>query len=102
MTAPSQVRQELFARLGYKPLHRGWANLEILFGLTAAGLGLFLGQWSVTREEWALTAPALALFVLGGYLALAGNRSHLYRSSNELTALLVEEIRHQNDKGSPA
>ena len=32
--------------LGYKPLNRTWAKLEILFGLTAAGIGLLLGNWA--------------------------------------------------------
>jgi hypothetical protein len=41
------------------------------------------------------------LFVLGGYLALAGSRSHLYQSSNELTAFLLEELHRQKNEGSP-
>jgi hypothetical protein len=38
--------------------------------------------------------------VCARYLALAGRRSHLYQSSNELTAFLVEEIRRGSDKSS--
>ena len=31
----------------------------------------------------------VVLFVLGGYLAMAGNRSHLYQSNNLLAAWIV-------------
>jgi hypothetical protein len=82
--------------LGHKPLTRPWAKAEILLGLLAAGLGIFLGDWAFGRAGeslWPLTAAGLLLFVLGGYLALAGHRSHLYQSGNELVAYLAEEIR---------
>jgi hypothetical protein len=36
------------------------------------------------------------LFILGGYLALAGHRSHIYQSNNELAAYLAGEIRTLN------
>jgi hypothetical protein len=36
----------------------------------------------------------MALFGLGGYLALAGQRSHLYRRHNRNTLLLIDEIRN--------
>ena len=49
--------------------------------------------------SWELLLAALALVVLGGYLALAGHRSHLYQSQNELTAYLTEELRRWNEKG---
>lgn len=94
---------ELRAALGYKRLSRTWAKLEILLGLFAAGTGLFLGDWSFSRSgsemEWGLPAAGVVLFVFGGYLALAGHRSHLYQSSNEQTAYLAELIRSMNDKG---
>ena len=65
-----------------------------LFG-TRLSIGMLLGDWAVSRQTvqlpWA--GAALVLFMLGWYLALAGTRSHLYRSMNDLTALLVEEIR---------
>ena len=94
-----QLLNELHTRLGYKRLHRTWAKLEIVLGLTAAGGGLFLGDWSLARPEpeppWLTAAAGLALFVLGFYLALAGHRSHLYQSANERLALLIEELRQQ-------
>ena len=93
----------LHSRLGYQPLNRTWAKLEIFLGLCAAGAGILLGDWALSRPpaqvEWGLAAGGLALFVLGGYLALAGHRSHLYQSSNDPTAFLAEEIRRLRDKG---
>jgi hypothetical protein len=95
-------KDELLADLGFKRLNLVSAKLEVLFGLTAAGVGLLVGNWAVAEHDWPIAAAALALFVLGGYLAMAGHRSHLYQSSNQLTAHLVDEIRHRKDKGSPA
>jgi hypothetical protein len=46
-----------------------------------------------------LLGCALALCVLGSYLAMAGHRSHLYQSLNEQTKLLQQAIHHLNDKG---
>ncbi|MCI0459129.1 MAG: hypothetical protein L0Z62_19405 [Gemmataceae bacterium] len=75
-----------------------WAKIEIFLGLTAAGLGLFLGNWLLTRPQaeidWPLVAAGLTLFVLGGYLALAGQRSHLYRSNLLTAAALAEAIQN--------
>jgi hypothetical protein len=80
-----------------------WAKAEIFLGLTAAGVGLFGGVWQVSRPagelDWSITAAALALWVLGGYLALAGQRSHLYRSNIELAASLREELRRLQEQG---
>jgi hypothetical protein len=94
---------DLHAKLGYKRLNRTWAKLEILLGLSVAGAGMLLGDWALTRNgadaEWVLAAAGLVLFVLGGYLALAGHRSHLYQSGNERTAYLAEILRPMNDKG---
>ncbi len=90
----------LLRGLGYKPLNRAWAKAEILLGLSAAGGGLLIGSWAVRAAsvEWLLAVGGLILFVLGGYLALAGSRSHLYQSSNELTSLLLHEIQRLHKK----
>jgi hypothetical protein len=103
---PTEDKQRLIAQvqtaLGYKLLSRTWAKVEVLLGLSATGLGLFLGDWAVSRPaevEWPFAVVALVLFVLGCYLALAGHRSHLYQSSNELTALLLEHLRRLEGKG---
>jgi hypothetical protein len=89
------------SRLGYKPLSRGWAKIEIILGLGAVGGGLLLGSWAFSRPvvEWAYGAVGWALILLGGYLALAGHRSHLYQSTNEQTAYLTAVI-HETDKGA--
>ena len=90
------------ARLHRRPLNRTWAKVEILLGLTAAGIGLLLGNWSLAcgagPVDWGFAASALALFVLGSYLALAGHRSHLYQSMNEQTAFLTGEIERLKNK----
>jgi hypothetical protein len=96
MTDPNQHLADLHAALGYRRLNPTWAKLEIVLGLFAAGAGLFLGQWALARPipdiAWGLAAAGLALFVLGGYLALAGHRSHLYLSLNAHTAHLAARI----------
>jgi hypothetical protein len=88
---------EIHDRLGYRRVNLVWAKVEIVLGLLAAGIGLLLGMWIVHQPladlPWRLAVLALVLFVLGGYLTLAGHRSHLYKAANERLALLVEEIR---------
>ena len=85
--------------LGLKRLNPLWAKLEILFGLLAVAIGLVCAaKFAVMLQEqvpeWAWLGPVL-LIVLGGYLALAGHRSHLYQSNNRLAAHLAELIRSQ-------
>jgi hypothetical protein len=75
---------ELHAKLGHKWLSRTFAKLEIFVGLGAVSAGLWLNG--------GMFAPVL--FALGGYLALAGHRSHIYQSNNELAAYLAGEIRN--------
>ena len=98
MTSTGDKIAKLHAALGYKPLNRTWAKAELLLGLSATGIGLLLGTWAVSRPadvEWFFASLGVALFVLGSYLAMAGHRSHLYQSNNELTALLLEHIERQ-------
>jgi hypothetical protein len=87
----------LHTELGYRRLNKFWAKLEIVFGLLAAGSGLLVGAWAVSRSpepNIEYTGIGLILFILGGYLALAGSRSHLYQSNNRLAAYLAEIMRH--------
>jgi hypothetical protein len=101
MASKQQELSRLHTDLGYKPLTRAWAKIEILFGLAAGGAGLLLGNWALVRAgdmEWGFIYSALGLFVLGGYLALAGHRSHLYQSNNELIAYLMSEIQRLQQK----
>lgn len=88
-----QALTRLHDALGLKRLNRLWAKLEILLGLSAAGFGIFLGLGAVpglAGTSWPQFGAALVLFVLGGYLAMAGSRSYLYQSNNALAAYLAE------------
>src|SRR5436190_20629314 len=62
-------------------LGRAWAKIEILLGLLAASAGQFLGIWQLTGGKGELNLllvlAGMALIVFGGYLTLAGHRSHL-------------------------
>ncbi len=91
-----QALRDVHTALGHKQLSRGWAKAEIVLGLAAAGVGNLLGSYAVVATggvDWGSAGASVALFVLGGYLALAGHRSHLYQSNNELTAYLAEAVR---------
>jgi hypothetical protein len=101
MAQDRQTEIDLHTRLGYKRLSRTWAKAELFLGLAAAGAGLFLGVWAVTRTEsaWEFAIGGWVLFVLGSYLTLAGHRSHLYQSGNERAAYLAEEIRRLKGEG---
>jgi hypothetical protein len=97
---PADALARLHRDLGLKPLFAVWAKLEILLGLGAAAVGLVVAVRLAARPEaavpeWAWLAPVL-LIALGGYLALAGHRSHLYQSNNRLVAHLAELIRSQH------
>ncbi|HYV38546.1 MAG TPA: hypothetical protein VE988_22875 [Gemmataceae bacterium] len=78
-------------------LGRTWAKIEILLGLLAASAGQFLGIWQLTGAKgelnFLLVLAGMALIVFGGYLTLAGHRSHLYRWNNRNTVTLIDEIR---------
>jgi hypothetical protein len=96
----SDSLDQLHRDLGWKPLHPLWAKIEIGVGLLATAIGLISGMKLAVLTEmvtplWLWTAPVL-LITLGGYLALAGHRSHLYQSNNRLAAYLAEVIRSQS------
>jgi hypothetical protein len=65
--------------------HLAWSKLEILLGLFAMRLAFSLPWQGVTA-----LAVSAALFVLGGYLALAGHRSHLYDAMTRTAATRAE------------
>lgn len=76
------------------------AKLEILIGLAAAAVGILCGVRGVLElaaEAWWLIAAGVLLQTLGGYLALAGHRSHRYQSQNKLAAYLAAQVRHGAD-----
>jgi hypothetical protein len=102
--APDDPLDRLHRELGLKRLNPVWAKGEILLGLFATAAGLVSGMRLAVRPEaevppWAWLAPLL-LVTLGGYLALAGHRSHLYQSSNRLAAHLADLIRKHNPPAS--
>jgi hypothetical protein len=81
---------------GLKYLSPLWAKLEILAGLAAAASGLKL-----LMGTDAGSVSGGALIVLGLYLAMAGNRSHLYQSLNQQTAFVLQTVltaSHQADR----
>ena len=90
--------------LRLKRLNPLWAKAEILIGLFAVACGLVGGMKLAVRPDaevpdWAWLGPIL-LVTFGGYLALAGHRSHLYQSNNRLAAHLAELIRTQQPSQS--
>jgi hypothetical protein len=93
--APDEAR--LYADLGRKRLYPAWAKIEILLGLVAVSAGHLCGVYAIVQLDmapsfWALIAASLLLQSLGGYLSLAGHRSHVYQSNNKLTAWLAAQI----------
>ena len=101
MTLSERIEKEILYRASRSRFIRAWGKCEIFLGLFAAGIGFFLGCYLLTRTvvevDWSLSCP-LALIVLGGYLALAGHRGHLYQSSYEQTAFLLGEIRFLKER----
>ena len=97
MNQNERMSEEIARRRATPRSARAWAKCEIFLGLTAASVGLLCGVFLLSRPSgdvpWAQVAGDVVLMVLGGYLALAGQRSHLYQSSFEQTAFLLDEIR---------
>lgn len=96
MPTPSDDPVDLLHRdLGFRRLRPWWAKTEIAIGLAAAAAGLVFGCRAATRPDPdpAELAALVALATFGGYLALAGHRSHLYQSNNRLVAYLADLIR---------
>ena len=91
MSPPDDPVARLLRETGLRPLNPLWAKLEIVLGLAAVGVGLLVMVRGPAAAE--VLAAGVLLFVLGGYLALAGHRSHLYQSNNRLAAYLAELVR---------
>ena len=95
----------LHADLGWKRLRAGWAKAEIFLGLfvAAVGIHLMIAQPSVPlggAVSLDLGAIGILVFMLGGYLAMAGHRSHLYQSNNALAAWLASVLSHGRSEPS--
>ena len=86
--------EQYYRAAGLQRLSPVWAKLEIVLGLAAAtgGLKLLLG-------EGASAVAGGALMVLGLYLALAGNRSHLYQAQNRQMAFLLQVLLKSRHEG---
>lgn len=102
---PDDPLDRLHRDLNLKRLRPLWAKAEIFLGLVALALGQVAGLKLAGQPEaavpvWAWLGPVL-LIALGGYLALAGHRSHMYQSNNRLAAHLADLIRaHQRSEKS--
>ena len=88
--------ERLHADLGLKRLDPIWAKIEVALGLFPVGAALV--PLTASPDKFTL-AGGRVLFVLGGYLAMAGHRSHLYQSNNLLAAYLADEIRKIHSQG---
>ncbi|MCU0706054.1 MAG: hypothetical protein MUF18_18995 [Fimbriiglobus sp.] len=88
--------ETLHTACGFRRLNPVWAKAEIVLGLIGVGCGLLLEFRAAQTSDLnlPLVAAGLALFVFGGYLTLAGHRSHLYQSHNRLAAYLAGQSRH--------
>ncbi|MCE9564248.1 MAG: hypothetical protein K8U57_19565 [Planctomycetes bacterium] len=94
---PDDPLDRLHHDLGFKPLNPLWAKLEIVLGLLGVAVGLMMGMQLAVRPEAEVSPSAwlgpMLLITLGGYLTLAGQRSHQYQSNNRLAAHLADLIR---------
>ena len=103
MPSTDDHQSRLYRELGLQRLNPLWAKLEIFFGLFAVGAGIagtHAMNFTADQPPWAWLLPVLAI-ALGGYLALAGHRSHLYQSNNRLVAYLADLIRQQPPRDYP-
>ena len=94
----------LLREAGLRPLSPAWAKLEIFIGLAAVSTGHLLSIYTIVHAGppwfWLFLAASVLLQTLGGYLALAGHRSHLYQSQNKLVAHLAGLAREQAGSGN--
>jgi hypothetical protein len=88
-----QAIVEIYGLLGRRPQSLWWSKAEILLGLAAAGMGVTMAVEGYRYAE--LLGPVL--ITLGGYLALAGHRSHLYDAMTRQTAI---SWRRRDDPGA--
>ena len=80
---PEQEVAETYSLLARRPPSLHWAKVELLLGLGASATGC----WFVRMDGLAALLGA-GLLALGGYLALAGHRTHLYDAMTRQTTLL--------------
>lgn len=91
---PAERIDAFHDQTGLKRLSPYWAKFEIFLGLNAVSFGLRL----LYHNNELLAVTGIALFALGGYLALAGHRSHQYQSNNFLASYLGGRIESQQSQ----
>jgi hypothetical protein len=98
--AISELENRLYEDLGFKCLSPAWAKAEILLGLAAVSAGHLCGVYAIVhlggQQFWAFVTASLLLQSLGGYLGLAGHRSHVYQSQNKLAVWLAKRLAEGN------
>jgi len=91
---------EVYRLLSRRPPSLWWSKAEIVLGLAAVSIGLTFFE----AQEYATTLGP-ALMTLGGYLALAGHRSHVYDAMTRQTAVILSMAtmrrgRQEREQGS--
>ena len=108
-TRSPESLDRLYRDLGFEPLSHWWGRGEMFIGLlgmaTSVCVMLFLAVEALhnaapkdtiaDRFIGGAALGAVFLFALGGYLALAGHRRHIYESNDRLTAYLADLLRGQ-------
>ncbi len=87
---------QLHGSLGRKKLNKTWAKVEIAGGLVAVAVAIATIARTVAEplaDAFPLIGAAVILFAMGGYLAMAGHRSHLYQSHDRTAAYLAALVR---------
>ena len=84
--------RQLEVDLGLKRLSPAWAKAEVFVGLACVWLSLHVTDL-IGNDRASHPLISLGLFVGGGYLSMAGSRSHLYQSNNRLIAYLAGLLR---------
>jgi hypothetical protein len=92
----SEIEKRFYQELGLNRLSPAWAKAEILLGLAAVSAGHLCGVYAIVhlggQQFGAFVTASLLLQSLGGYLALAGHRSHVYQSQNKLIVWLASTL----------
>lgn len=98
MSTQQEELRKLHESIGWNRLYPWWAKIEIMLGLAAVSVGVVATARGIAPENiyWSLIVSGCALITSGGYLAMAGHRSHLYQSNNQLTAYLIARVQSMN------
>lgn len=80
---PEHEVAETYRLLARRPPSLRWAKAELLLGLGASATGCWFA-----RTDGLEALLGVGLLALGGYLALAGHRTHLYDAMTRQTTLL--------------